>query len=63
MNREYDFEGRYTICNKSLKLILTRKTIHEIKLEVIPCEEHPRDSFILWPCDREDIIDKERSGE
>ena len=54
-NRLNDFEGRCANCHKSLKLIVTRITIHSIKLNVIPCPQHPNESYILWPANREDI--------
>lgn len=53
-DRTYDFEGRCTICSKSLKLLLTKKTNHKIELEVVPCPSHPKGSHILWP-QRDDI--------
>ena len=61
MDSLYDFEGRCTVCHKSLKLLLTRKTNYKLELEVVPCLLHPEESYILWP-QRDDIEIKEHVG-
>jgi len=53
-DRTWDFEGRCAECHKPLKLFLQRVTKQQVTLTVQSCEDHPNDSFILWP-QRDDI--------
>lgn len=55
-DRTWDFEGRCVQCSKNLNLVLTVIKTDEVKLNVQKCSEHPEDSLILWPTDRDDIL-------
>ena len=55
-DRTWDFEGRCTKCGKSLDLIVYVRSQYLVLLRLDKwCEEHPKDSMILWP-QRDDII-------
>jgi len=65
-DRTWDFEGRCVECHKNLNLVLTVINTDEIKINVQKCSEHPKDSLILWPADRDDILvvyEKEKENE
>ena len=53
-NRIWDFEGRCVECRKNLLLKVKVLTQHQLCLTIEPCEEHPDNSYILWP-QRDDI--------
>ncbi len=57
--KERDFEGRCSNCRRGLKLIISRINIHEIRIRLEPCPEHPEESYILWP-QRADIVIEDR---
>lgn len=54
--RTWDFEGRCTICKEYIDIYLKVVTQHEVVLMIEPCSKHPKESFILWPQERGDVI-------
>ena len=46
--RMNDFEGRCVTCHRDLDMALTRFPPSGLRLDVVPCPEHPGASVILW---------------
>jgi hypothetical protein len=52
-----DIEARCLKCGKQLNMVLYVSSQYLVLLRIDkPCEEHPKDSVILWPQEREDIV-------
>ena len=56
-DRTYDFEGRCTKCGKGLNLIVYVSSPSLVLLRLAEiCADHPKNSGILWPASRDDIV-------